>query len=85
MRKGEHREARQRRCPRAPPLQDEVTKANSINPAQRQAFDRLVADVKAYNASTQRFDVSIERATFVTPGKQQRSIQRHSLRELLQR
>ena len=31
---------------RARVLQDEVTKANSINPAQRQAFDRLVAESK---------------------------------------
>ena len=53
---------------RAQALQTEVAKTESVSPAQRQAFDSLVADVNAYNASTKRFDITVERATFVTSG-----------------
>lgn len=63
---------------RARALEDETTKTNSISPAHRQAFDGLVADVRAYNASTNRFDVSVERATFITPaGKEAAAFSLH--------
>src|SRR5262245_32564077 len=51
---------------RARALETKVMKAKKVSAAQRHAFDRLIADVKAYNTATGRFDVSVERATFTT-------------------
>jgi hypothetical protein len=52
---------------RARALQSETTKRKSVSAAQQRSFDTLVADVEAYNAATKRFDISVERAVFVTP------------------
>lgn len=51
---------------RAIALEKEVTKANSVSPGQSEAFRRLVADVEAYNNSTKRFNLSVERAAVGT-------------------
>jgi hypothetical protein len=47
-------------------LDEEITKANAVEASHKQAFDQLVADVESYNATTKRFDISVERALFIT-------------------
>jgi hypothetical protein len=53
---------------RARALDEEITRANAVSASQQQAIDQLVADVESYNATTKRFDISVERAVFITPG-----------------
>ena len=51
---------------RAQALQDEVSKAGAFGPVHQASLDQLLADVQAYNRATGRFDVSVERATFMS-------------------
>jgi hypothetical protein len=53
---------------RAKALEAEVTKTNSVSPAQQAAFDGLAAEIQAYNKATKRTDLSVEHGTFTPTG-----------------
>lgn len=53
---------------RARALDEEITRANAVSASQQQAITQLVADVEIYNAATKRFDISVQRAAFITLG-----------------
>ena len=55
-------------------LDEEITKANAVDASHKQAFDQLVADVESYNATTKRFDISVEQAKTGNTGPVQPSI-----------
>jgi hypothetical protein len=51
---------------RAQSLKAEIGRKKRISPGQQRALKRLAKDVEAYNRSTGRFDIGVERAAFST-------------------
>jgi hypothetical protein len=46
-------------------LDAKIIKANAISASHQRAIDQLVADVRSYNNTTKRFDISVQRAVYI--------------------